>query len=131
MRKRILIVDDEPDHQEILSTMLDSNGYLCVEAHDGVAALEVLATMPIDLVLTDLNMPRMNGLELIKHIAGLTNCQAMPIILVTSQVLDLLTPISSIRNLFAILSKPYEWNRLFSVIEEATIDRDRAISLAV
>ena len=131
MRKKILIVDDEPDHRVVLSTMLDSKGYVCVEATDGVVALEVLETMPIDLVLTDLNMPRMNGLELIEHIAGLTNCQAMPIILVTSQVLDLHPPISSIRNLFAILSKPYEWSSLFSAIEEATIDRDRAISLAV
>ena len=63
--KRLLIVDDEADHRLILRTILEGCGYACEEAEDGTAALERLALTSVDLVLTDLNMPRTNGLQLI------------------------------------------------------------------
>lgn len=56
--KRILIVDDEQNHRLVLRTMLEGSGYICEEAEYGTVALELLPKLPVDLVVTDLNMPR-------------------------------------------------------------------------
>ena len=128
--KRILIVDDEQDHRLILRTMLEASGYICEEAEDGMTALEMLSKVPVDLVVTDLNMPRMNGLELIEMLAEHPRYQALSIILVTSQDVDV-TPTLRLRgNLLAIHQKPYQWNRLFESVAAATKNSELVTSLA-
>ena len=67
-RSRILVVDDEPQITRVLRTMLNSHGYEIRAANDGEAALEVLHDWTPDLVITDLSMPQMDGLELTKRI---------------------------------------------------------------
>jgi response regulator RpfG family c-di-GMP phosphodiesterase len=64
----VLIVDDERGIREILSDFLELEGYSVVTAGDGVEALEVLSSEPVDLVLTDMKMPRMGGIELLEQI---------------------------------------------------------------
>jgi PleD family two-component response regulator len=63
--KLLLIVDDDPDHRLILRTRLEAKGYGCEEAEDGEVALSKLKKDQTALVITELNMPRMNGLQLI------------------------------------------------------------------
>jgi two-component system response regulator AlgR len=77
----ILIVDDEPPARQRLRQLLaDSAGEfphrLVGEAADGIAALEFLAATPADIVLADINMPRMNGIELARQLAGLPQAPA-------------------------------------------------------
>ncbi len=62
---RILIVDDEPGVRELLRTYLESVGYTCVEAANGVEALRVLAAGGVAAMITDVNMPEMNGMDLL------------------------------------------------------------------
>jgi CheY-like chemotaxis protein len=64
MSHRILIADDEPNHRRCLSISLRLEGYEVLEAADGQQALEVLAEGPIDVLICDLMMPRIDGLEL-------------------------------------------------------------------
>lgn len=64
MSNRILIADDEPNHRRCLSISLRLEGYEVFEAADGQQALEVLAQGPIDVLVCDLMMPRIDGLEL-------------------------------------------------------------------
>lgn len=65
---RILIADDEPNHRRALSIGLRMEGYEVVEAADGQHALEVLAQNPVDVVVCDLMMPRVDGLELARRL---------------------------------------------------------------
>src|SRR5580658_2003847 len=63
-RPVILVADDEEIIGETLSTILSLNGYAPLTAYDGVAALELASLVPPDVLLTDVVMPRMNGIEL-------------------------------------------------------------------
>src|SRR3984885_4658985 len=63
---RVLVVDDDPRQRSILADMVGSLGYTVVTAGDGVEAMDLQAESPADLILTDLNMPRMDGFELLR-----------------------------------------------------------------
>ena len=67
-KPQILIVDDEPDIRENLGILLMSAGYDVVTAEDGVSAVSHLTRTVPNLILTDLNMPQMSGVELISHV---------------------------------------------------------------
>ncbi len=68
IRRRILIVDDEEAIRSILSDLMEYFGYECETAAGGMAALELVKQEPFNLIITDINMPDMNGLELIKQV---------------------------------------------------------------
>lgn len=82
-QKRILAVDDEPNMRRLLEIGLRQAGYQVVSAENGQAALEVLKAEQIDLVVSDLHMPGMNGLALLKQIRS--DHEALPFIMVTAQ----------------------------------------------
>ena len=65
IKKRILLVDDEPNIRMVLSTVLEQQGYVVDVAEDGYAALRSIQRLMPDLVITDLRMPNMNGFELL------------------------------------------------------------------
>ena len=77
---RILVVDDETQITRVLRTALSSHSYDIRVANDGEAALEIMKDWTPDLVITDLSMPRMNGLELTRRLRNLTSA---PIIILT------------------------------------------------
>ena len=66
----ILVVDDEPYMTEMLQSFFEMNNYVCFTASDGIEALEVLKSEKIDIVITDMKMPNMNGLDLLKEVKG-------------------------------------------------------------
>lgn len=68
MTKRILIVDDDPLTREIAVELLSDAGYDCLVAEDGRQGLAVLQARPADLVLLDMIMPVMDGVETLRHI---------------------------------------------------------------
>jgi two-component system response regulator HydG len=65
---RILVVDDSPDTLEVLKRNLESEGYLVFTAPGAVEAIKIIKSSPIDLVITDLKMPEVDGLSLVRHI---------------------------------------------------------------
>ena len=65
---RCLIVDDEPRLRQVLARVMRADGFECFEAGNGVEALELLEREPVTLVLTDLRMPRMDGVELLRRV---------------------------------------------------------------
>ncbi|HET6566887.1 MAG TPA: response regulator [Rhodothermales bacterium] len=83
---KILIVDDSPTMRRIVSNALREAGYTdFVEADDGQHALDILSQLPVDLVLTDWNMPNMNGLELTTAIRQHETLSELPILMVTTR----------------------------------------------
>jgi class 3 adenylate cyclase/CheY-like chemotaxis protein len=82
---RILVVDDVPDNVEIVRTRLESQGYEVLTAADGEAALEMARTALPDLVLLDVMMPKLDGIEVTRRLKADPSLPFMPIILVTAK----------------------------------------------
>lgn len=88
MAYHLLIVDDSPTMRRVIRKTVTLSGVEveeCWEAGDGREALEILRCHPIDLVLTDINMPRMNGLEMLKEMQKEETTRKIPVVLITSQ----------------------------------------------
>jgi two-component system, chemotaxis family, chemotaxis protein CheY len=83
--KRILAVDDSPSMRHMVSVTLRGAGYEVVEAADGEEALEYARGHSVDLVLADVNMPRMNGIALVAHLRTLPDYRLTPLLLLTTE----------------------------------------------
>jgi two-component system, OmpR family, KDP operon response regulator KdpE len=82
MSKRILIVDDEPRYLRLLEANLRTEGYEVVSAQDGLQAIDVFSSQPIDLVLLDVMMPRLDGFAACQRIREFSN---VPIVILTAK----------------------------------------------
>ncbi len=82
---RILIVDDQPMNVDILKTRLAVHGYELLTATDGAEALEVACAQQPDLILLDIMMPRIDGIEVCQRLKADTTLPFMPIIMVTAK----------------------------------------------
>lgn len=82
---KILIVDDDKTTRKLLSFYLKGSGFEVVTAENGLDALEKLGMDEINLVMTDLNMPYMDGIELVKTLKSDPNTAQIPIIMVTTE----------------------------------------------
>jgi adenylate cyclase len=81
----ILVVDDVPDNVDILQMRLESQSYEVVTAGDGVEALEKIRALLPDLVLLDIMMPKMDGIETVKRLKADPSLPFIPVILVTAK----------------------------------------------
>jgi CheY-like chemotaxis protein len=84
MTKKILVVEDDFDTRYVMSLILKREGYEVITAADGECALAVAAEQKPDLIITDLNMPRLNGIELTRKIRHKEETAAMPILAITA-----------------------------------------------
>jgi putative two-component system response regulator len=80
---RILIVDDMPENLDILAGLLEPEGYSVATARDGMEAVEMALGDPPDLILMDVSMPRMTGLEACRRLKADERTQLVPILLIT------------------------------------------------
>jgi putative two-component system response regulator len=83
--RRILVVDDNRHVAQVLEQLLAAEGHAVEVASDGVEALERVALRPPDLVLLDLDMPRLNGFEVCRRLKSDTTTRHIPVIIVTAQ----------------------------------------------
>ena len=81
---KILVVDDEPRNVKILQIQLEARGYTVLTAGDGMEALELVTDEPPDLILLDINMPRLNGFEVVKRVRAEKETEFIPIIMITA-----------------------------------------------
>ena len=84
MNKVVLVVDDSSTVRKFVSVSLEMQGFKVTSACDGMDALEKLPTKKFDLVITDLNMPNMDGFELIKALRENSEYRDLPVIILTS-----------------------------------------------
>jgi two-component system chemotaxis response regulator CheY len=85
MPKTILTVDDAATMRKMVSFTLRGAGHEVLEAQDGAIALNVLQSRAVDLVITDVHMPNMNGIELTRQLRALPSFGRTPIILLTTE----------------------------------------------
>ena len=81
----ILTVDDSPSIRQMLAFVLESGGYRVIEAEDGQHGLELARTHHVDMVITDHNMPKMDGLSLVKTLRTLPAYKKTPIMVLTTE----------------------------------------------
>ena len=85
MEKNILVVDDCDTTRKLLSYIIREKGYRIFSATNGIEALEMLAANPVDLVLTDLNMPQMDGFEMTRSLRENDSYRELPVIMITTE----------------------------------------------
>jgi DNA-binding response OmpR family regulator len=111
----ILAVDDEPDLANLLAQLLSVHGHRVTTANDGASARALLLSSDYDLVVTDLMMPIMDGMELIQSMRADRRLAGIPVIVASAQPEDLLlldgAPVK------AALHKPFSPNELYGAIE--------------
>lgn len=83
--KKILIVDDDPDIRLLIDFHLSSEGFEIIEASDGLEALDALKENHVDIIITDLTMPNMDGYELIKVLRESSDKSSIPILMLTGK----------------------------------------------
>jgi len=114
----ILTVDDSPSMRKMVSFTLLGAGYQVVEAVDGVDAFEKAQTQPFDLVLTDQNMPRMDGLGLTRKLREHPHFKTVPILMLTTESSDLMKQAGRAAGATGWLVKPFDPSRLIEVIKK-------------
>src|SRR5688572_9019415 len=114
MGPRILVVDDDPYLLQILVTVLTDAGYDVHQAQDGLMALEAIGDAPPDLVLSDVRMPRLDGLALAETLAA--RAVTIPVILMSSAH----NAPDGHRTPF--LAKPFDLDHLLLVITQTLAD---------
>ncbi|MEM8758950.1 MAG: response regulator [Pseudomonadota bacterium] len=85
MAKTILTVDDSRSIRAALRETLEELGFAVLEAEDGVHGYETLTANEVDLVITDLNMPRMNGIDLIRKVRADGRYAGLPLVMLTTE----------------------------------------------
>lgn len=84
MDRTVLIVDDDRHIVGLLAALLEDEGYAVRKAHDGLSALQEAAIAPLDLVLSDIAMPRLNGIALVRRLRE----RGIPVVLHSAAVAD-------------------------------------------
>jgi DNA-binding NtrC family response regulator len=114
---RVLVVDDERPQRDILQTILQAEGYETLSAGNGRQALQVVGSQPVDVVLTDLKMPDMNGLELLAEL--LRSQPGLCVVLMTAHGTIDSAVEAMRRGAFDYLTKPLEKDELLLVLRRA------------
>lgn len=85
MARTIMTVDDAATMRKLISFTLRGAGHDVLEAEDGMKALTILSGRDVDLVITDINMPNMNGIDLTRRLRSLPRHKSTPILIVTTE----------------------------------------------
>ncbi|XZG70683.1 response regulator [Chitinibacteraceae bacterium HSL-7] len=118
MAKVILTVDDSASIRQMVAFTLKTAGYEVVEANDGNAGLAKAGGQQFDLVLTDQNMPGMDGLTLIRNLRGQANYKATPILVLTTEASDSMKQQGRDAGATGWLVKPFDPARLLEVVRK-------------
>ena len=123
-RKQILVVEDEPNLRRVLSAQLGREGYDVHLANDGEAGLSLLRENHIDLVITDLKMPKVDGMDLLR--AALRDDPTRPVIMMTAHG-TVETAVEALKTgAFDYLTKPFDQDEVRIIVKKALRTRELA-----
>ena len=114
----VLIVEDTQLNQMILEVMLRRMNHQVVFANDGIEALEKLEEIPVDLVISDINMPNMDGFELLETVRNHSDYHSLPFVIMTASILQGNHQAAIEDGATAILNHPFSSFELNKVLEE-------------
>ncbi len=112
----LLAIDDSSSVRQMIRLALAGSGFEIIEASDGIEALEKATANAIDIVVTDLNMPRMNGLSFIRHLRARPSLRGLPIVVVTTESDQTFSKEARAAGATAWITKPFGAQTLLEVI---------------
>ncbi|PWC39151.1 response regulator [Azospirillum sp. TSO35-2] len=118
MKKTVMTVDDSRTMRDMVSFTLRGAGYDVVEAADGQQAMSAIATRKVDLVITDLNMPVMDGLSLIRKLRAIPAHRTLPILMLTTEADDSKKAEGRAAGATGWIVKPFNPDKLVSVVQK-------------
>jgi two-component system, chemotaxis family, chemotaxis protein CheY len=118
MAKTILSVDDSASVRQMVKLTLSGAGYDVIQANDGAEGLAKAKEKAVDLVVTDLNMPNMNGLALIRELRKLPTYQGTPILFLTTESDAALKAEAKSAGATGWITKPFQQDQLLSVVKK-------------
>ncbi len=121
MAKTVLIVDDSSSLRQVLNIALTGAGYEVIEAGDGQEALGKLDGRKVHVVISDVNMPRMDGIELVKNIRRLPAYKFTPIVMLTTESLEGKKLEGKAAGAKAWVVKPFQPAQLIEVVSKLTL----------
>ena len=116
MAKRVLAVDDSLTIRQLIKMTLSRAGYEIVEAEDGAKGLQKASAETFDLVLSDINMPVMTGIEMLRSLRKLTQYKFTPIVLVTTESQPEKKQEGKAAGATGWIVKPFEPEQLLAVV---------------
>jgi len=119
--KTVLVVDDEPDACDFLTTVLEDNGYATVVAKDGIEAIAALEASPPDLVTLDITMPEKSGVAVYRRLKEDDEMKGIPVIIVTGVSAEFEKFISTRRQVpppEGYISKPVDHQQFLKMVTD-------------
>ena len=116
MAKRVMTVDDSATVRQVLQMTLEGAGYDVVEAVDGEDALDKLSGQTVDMLVTDLNMPRLDGINLIQQVRLKPGNRFMPIIMLTTESQPEKKSAGKAAGASGWITKPFKPEQLLAVV---------------
>ena len=118
MAKTIMTADDSASVRQMVAFTLKQNGYDVIEAVDGKDALTKLGTQKVDMLLTDLNMPNLDGIGLIKGVRGGSLNRMIPIVMLTTESNDSRKADGKAAGATGWIVKPFKPEQLIAVVKK-------------
>jgi two-component system, chemotaxis family, chemotaxis protein CheY len=118
MAKTILCVDDSPSIRQLVGLTLTGAGYTVVEAGDGQEGLDKAQSHNVSLVVTDLNMPRMDGLTMIRKLRQMSNCRGVPIVFLTTESDEAKKREAKEAGATGWITKPFRQEQMLAVVKK-------------
>ena len=115
---RILTVDDSAAMRQMVEVTLTSAGHDVLQAKDGREALDIAGAQDVDLVITDVNMPRMDGLTLVRELRGLPGYRHKPLLVLTTEANAERRMQGREAGATGWLVKPFNPDRLLATVEK-------------
>ena len=118
MAKTVMTVDDSASVRQMVGFTLRQAGYDVVEASDGKEAISALAGRPVHMVVTDLNMPNMDGIELVRWLRAQQAYRFIPIVLLTTESQESKKQEGRAAGATGWIVKPFKQDQLLSVVRK-------------
>jgi two-component system chemotaxis response regulator CheY len=118
MSRAALVVDDSATMQEMVSFTLSKAGFAVTRAGNGQEALGRLAAAKFDLIITDLNMPVMDGITFIKSLRALPACRFTPVLMLTTEGSDERKQQGRAVGATGWLTKPFDPQKLLTIVKK-------------
>lgn len=121
MTKRALVVDDSQTMRTMIKSVLQAENFDCITAEDGVAAIEILGSQTVDVVVTDINMPNMDGIELVKNLRAAKNAMYTPILVISTESGDTIKQQGKQAGASGWIVKPFQPEVLIKAVKKLTL----------
>tara|TARA_Y100001956_G_C4042679_1_gene151350 strand:+ start:312 stop:674 length:363 start_codon:yes stop_codon:yes gene_type:complete len=117
--KTILVAEDFQTSRRVIVNALTRNGYKTIEACDGVEALEQFNGQKIDLLITDFNMPNMDGADLVKNMRQIDRYKYIPVLVLSTEVKQKKKEKATAAQITAWIQKPFDLEQFLKLVDKS------------